>query len=166
MIRAVPPLIVLLALAGCARDTTSYPSLAQRPVEKLGFAEPDAPPSAPVVADPALDAVLATTTASLDRIAKGFGTDAARTEALARVARGRVVGSDPWLDAQSALAGLDDWRAQASALATDLDQAASERAAALAPDYPPLVALRARVQAEADREDETILRLQAMLPAA
>ena len=41
-------LLVGLSLAGCARDrgTTPYPSLAVRPVEKQGFAEPAAKPVA------------------------------------------------------------------------------------------------------------------------
>jgi hypothetical protein len=156
---------LLLILPGCTRDTTAYPSLAPRAVEKLGFAEPEV---AVVAAkpDPALDARIAAFAAQLDTIAKGFAADAARAQAAGARARGKPVGSDPWLDAQTALAQLDDWRAQTSSLLTDVDQVASERAAALLPDYPALPPLRERVAAESARQGETIDRLQAVLPAA
>ena len=157
--------LLLLPLGGCAQDRTRYPSLAPRAVEKLGFAEPEVT-IAEAKADPALDARIATWQGTLDAVAKGFGADAAKAETAAARARGKGVGSDAWLDAQSALAGLDDWRAQTSALLTDIDQAATDRAAALAPAYPALATLRARVVAEADRQSGTIDRLQATLPAA
>ena len=153
-------------LGGCADRTSGSPSLAPRPIEKLGFAEPEAPAPLPVTADPALDAALAAIAVRLEAVATGFGTDAGKAQAAARRARGQSVGSEAWLDAQAALAGLDDWRAQASAIVTDLDQLASERAAALAPDYPALVPLRARAQAEADGQADTIGRIQASLPTA
>jgi hypothetical protein len=159
------PVLVLLPLAGCAHDATPYPSLAPRAVEKLGFAEP-AVAIVEAKPDPALDAKMADWQRTLDTIAKGYGSDAAKADAAAGRARGKGVGSDAWLDAQSALAGLDDWRAQTSSLLTDLDRAATDRAAALAPAYPALATLRERIVAEADRQSATIDRLQAMLPAA
>jgi hypothetical protein len=157
--------LLLLPLAGCAHDATPYPSLAPRAVEKLGFAEP-AVAIAEAKPDPALDAQIAEWQRTLDTIAKGFGADAGKADAAAGRARGKSVGSDAWLDAQSALAGLDDWRAQTSSLLTDLDRAATDRAAALAPAYPALATLRERIVAEAERQSATIDRLQAMLPAA
>lgn len=167
MIRPALSLAASLALlTGCAGDAGTYPSLAPRPIEKLGFAEPDAPTPAAVAPDPALDAALAAIGKRIDAVAAGFAGDAAKAEAEARRAKGQPVGSEAWLDAQSALAGLDDWRAQASAIVTDVDQLASDRAATLAPDYPALAPLRARAQDEADREGATIARLQASLPAA
>jgi len=157
--------VVALSLAACARDTTAYPSLAPRAVEKLGFAEPEVP-VVEAKADPALDARIVTLGRSLDAVAKGFAADAAKAEAAGGRARGKAVGSDAWLDAQTALAQLDDWRAQTSSLLTDADQIASDRAAALAPAYPSLAALRERIAAEAQRQGATIDRLQAALPAA
>lgn len=153
-------------LAGCAREQGSYPSLAPRPVEKLGFAEPEAPAIAAVVADPALDASLAASGTRLKTVASGFDGDAGKAQAAARRAKGQPVGSDAWLDAQAALAVLDDWRAQASTIVTDLDSLASARAAQLAPDYPALAALRERAQAEVDRQAGLIGTVQASLPAA
>jgi hypothetical protein len=157
--------ILALSLAGCTRDTTAYPSLAPRAVEKLGFAEPEVP-IVEAKPDPALDARLATLERSLDGTTKGFAADAARAEAAGARARGKPVGSDAWLDAQTALAQLDDWRAQTSVLLTDADQIASDRAAALTPAYPALAALRERIASEAQRQAAAIDRLQAALPAA
>ncbi len=157
--------LAVLSLAGCTRDTTAYPSLAPRAVEKLGFAEPEVP-IVEAKPDPALDARIATLGTSLDGIANGFAADAGKAQAASGRARGKAVGSDAWLDAQTALAQLDDWRAQGSSLLTDIEQIASERAAKLEPEYPALVALRARVAAEAQRQGETIDRLQAALPTA
>ncbi|MEH3160219.1 MAG: hypothetical protein PGN08_15670 [Sphingomonas taxi] len=164
--RIAPGLVLLaLTLAGCSRDTTVYPSLSPRAVEKLGFAEPEVP-VVEAKADPALDARIADLGRTLDTLAKGAAADAAKADAAAVRARGKPVGSDAWLDAQTALAQLDDWRAQASSLLTDIDQIASDRAAALQPAYPALATLRERAAAEAQRQGATIDRLQAALPAA
>lgn len=168
-IPASPAVLTILlsatALAGCARESAGYPSLAPRAVEKLGFAEPDVP----VVVtqpDPALDAQIGALTLSLQKVASGFTADANRAEMTTRRANGAAAGSDAWLEAQTALAGLDDWRAQASALVTDIDQIATERATKLLPPYPALTDLHAQAQAEADRQDATIERLQGALKPA
>lgn len=158
-------LACLLTTAGCAHDDATYPSLGIRPIEKLGFGEPEVK-AAVAVPDPALDADLARMAKTLDGIATGFARDAATTEAMAKAARGGAVGSDAWLNAQTALAGLDDWRAQTSSLLTDIESRATDRAAKLEPDYPALGALRDKAQAENARQDATIARIQAALPAA
>ncbi|QCB42363.1 hypothetical protein E5673_09065 [Sphingomonas sp. PAMC26645] len=158
-------LLALLAASACSKDTTAYPSLGLRPVEKLGFAEPEVK-TAVAAPDPALDADIRTISGKLDTISTGFTRDAAKAEALARTARGGAVGSDAWLAAQTALAGLDDWRAQSSALVTDIEQRATDRAAKLQADYPALAAIRDKAQAENDRQGATITRIQASLPAA
>jgi hypothetical protein len=156
----------LLWLGACARDASVYPSLAVRPTEKIGFAEPAPPAPEPLKADPALDAKVADLTARLTTVARGFDRDAARAEAAAREAKGRAVGSDAWLDAQTALGLLDDWRAQANALASEAGDLASGRAAALEPAYARLDAVQQRIAAEGQRQSATIDRLQATLPAA
>ncbi len=158
-------LIAASVLGGCARDATNYPSLAPRPIEKLGFAEPEVPVVA-VQPDPALDTRIAAAGATLDRLTKGFDTDAQKATAAASRAKGQAVGSDAWLDAQTALAALDDWRAQTSSLLTDVDAMATDRAATLAPAYPTLTALRERTVAASERQSATIDRIQASLPAA
>ncbi len=155
-----------ITLAACSRDTNAYPSLAQRPAETRGFAEPEAPAPEPIRADPALDTAIADLSKRLAAIKAGFDRDAGQTERAAAAARGRAVGSDAWLTAQTALAALDDWRAQASSLASDAGELASARAATLAPAYPALNDLQAALTAEVARQDATIDRIQAALPAA
>ena len=113
-----------------------------------------------------LDARIAALATRMKAVAAGFDADAAKAERLARASGARTVGSDAWLDAQSALAGLDDWRAQATTVASDAEAAGSERAATLAPPYPALEALQKAADAEATRQDATIKRLQDALPAS
>lgn len=165
MTRSTLAAILPLVLAGCAADEGAYPSLAPRGVEKQGFGEPETP-VAVLAPDAALDARLAPLDARLDAVARGFASDAASAQRAAIAAGGKPAGSDAWLTAQTALASLDDWRAQTSALATDIEQIGIERGAVLAPDYPALTALGARADAETVRQGETIARLQAMLAPA
>ena len=168
--RAAAPVLLVAALAasllaGCAQDTIAYPSLAPRATEKRGFDEPDVPAPAPAVADPALDARLQPLATQLDAIAQGFARDEARAGAAAGAAGSHVVGTEGWIAAQTALAALDDWRSQASSLATDLDTLGGERAATAGTAYPPLEALRARATAEAEREATAIATTGARLPS-
>ncbi|WP_380778568.1 hypothetical protein [Sphingomonas sp. R86520] len=160
-----PVLAIVLATGACSRDTVGYPSLGIRPGEKIGFAEPEVK-AAVAAPDPALDADIATLSGKLAAIVSGFDRDAAKARASAKAARGAAVGSEAWIAAQTALAGLDDWRAQSSALVTDIEQRATDRAAGLQPDYPALAAARDTAQAEADRESAAIQQIQATLPAA
>jgi hypothetical protein len=159
-------LFVTAALGACSRETVVYPSLAQRSAELRGFAEPAAPAPEPIRADPALDTAIASLAGRLTTVKAGFDGDAARAERAAKAARGRAVGSEAWLTAQTALATLDDWRAQASSLASDAGALASMRATTLAAPYPALEALQATLTAEVARQDAAIDRIQATLPAA
>ncbi len=158
-------LVPALAVGACSKDTASYPSLGIRPTESIGFGEPAGKPVV-VQPDPTLDTDIAAFRTQLDRIRTGFAKDAASTQAAARAARGGAVGSEPWLTAQTALAGLDDWRAQTSLLVTDIERRATDRAATLAPAYPALDAVRDAAQAEAEKQGTTITQIQASLPAA
>ena len=158
--------LVLVAIGGCSEDRTVYPSLAPRAAEKLGFAEPVAPAAQPAAADPALDAQIAALTTRLAAVRGGFDQALAKARIAARAPGARTVGSDAWLDAQTALGGLDDWRAQASDLASETAGLASARAETLAPDYPALATLQAAADAESTRQETEIARLQASIPGA
>lgn len=157
-------LLAVLTLAGCAADRAGYPSLSTRAAEKTGFDEPAIAAPAPVVADPALDARLIALRTMLATVTKGYDADAARAARAAAVPGTRTVGSDAWLTAQTALATLDDWRAQASELASDLEGLADERVASAGTPYPALDALRDRAAAEAERQSVGIAALSAKLP--
>lgn len=166
-----PRCIALLALllAGACTETVStrYPSLLPRAIERRSDAEP-VTPVAVAVAEPdsALDATLVRSRTALDAARKDFATAATRAENLARAARGAAVGSDRWLDAQTALAELDALRAGTSGLVTDLDDVSIARATGGAPPYPALETARAAAQAELDAETAVIARVQASLPGA
>lgn len=157
-------LSLVLALPACARSDGAYPSLAQRPAELRGFAEPEAPPAPPVATDPVLDARVTEARRSLATVVAGFDRDVATARTAGARAGARTKGSDAWLDAQTALAGLDDWRAQASSIATDADALASTRASALLPPYPAVETLRRDASAEVNRQDAAIRQFAASLP--
>jgi len=160
--RAALSLMALAAVpVGCARPEGAFPSLEHRPAEGRGFAEPAAPPAAPTAADPALDARVRTIGGALDASARAFDAAAVRARAAAGRARGARAGSEAWVVAQSALAELDSIRADASAAATDADEAALARAAGAAGPYPALETLRARAAAEVERQERATAELSA-----
>ncbi|MBB4153084.1 hypothetical protein GGQ80_000972 [Sphingomonas jinjuensis] len=161
----VAPLALILLTAGCARDDGSYPSLGHRAVEDRGFAEPKVP-VAVATPDPALDAKIADITARLAAAAKDFDADAKVAEPRARAAKGAAAGSEAWLSAQESLATLDDRRARTSGLVGEIDDLAAARAAALQPAYPALDALRAKAQAEVERQNSAADRLQSSVAPA
>ncbi|MEH3104013.1 MAG: hypothetical protein PGN12_08915 [Sphingomonas phyllosphaerae] len=163
MLRALAPLCLL---AACASDPTVYPSLAPRPVEKLGFAEPATPAPAPAAQDPALDSKLAAITAKGTAAARDFDRAAAKAETLARAARGAKVGSDAWIAAQTAIADLDALRSSYGDSVGALDELASTRAAALQPAYPALEQSLAAARATAQAQTTRIDALAASLPGA
>ena len=162
---ALLALLSAASLTGCSRDATRYPSLAVRPVEKRGFAEPEVatPEARP---DPALDARIADIGGRLGALEQEFAKAHDQARASAARARGAAAGSDAWLTAQAELATLDEIRARTSALLTEIDDRAISRAAALEPDYPALTALRTRTAAAVERQGEQIGTLAASLPAA
>lgn len=166
MLRAFAPLAPLALLAACASDPTVYPSLAPRPVEKLGFAEPATPPPTPATQDPALDSKLAAITAKAATAADDFDRAAAKAETLARAARGTKVGSDAWIAAQTAIADLDALRSSYGDTLGTLDELASARAAALQPVYPALEQALATARATALAQTARIDALAGALPGA
>ena len=156
----------VLLLAGCATPPASrFPSLLPREIERRSDAEA-VTPVAVAEPDSALDAKLAELSTMLGKSRSDFAKAAARAETLARAARGSAIGSDRWLDAQTALAELDVFRANSSAFVTDLDEILIARGTDGKPPYPALEAARASAQAELDGETATISRLQAVLPQA
>lgn len=166
MLRPLALLAPLSLLAACASDPTVYPSLAPRPVEKLGFAEPVTAPAAPAAQDPALDGELAAIVAKGSAAARDFDRAATRAATLARAAKGAKVGSDAWIAAQTAIADLDALRSSHGDTVGTLDDLASGRAAALQPPYPALEQALANARATAEAQTARIDALAASLPGA
>lgn len=155
---------VAILLAACATNAVDAPSLLPRANEKLSFDEPAAAPVA-VAPDPALDDTIADASQKLATNATEFAIAATKAENLIGAAKGAAPGSDPWLDAQVALAALDDHRATSLAILSDLDDHAIAHGATGAPAYPALDSLRAEAQAQVTTETARIAALSARLPS-
>ena len=152
-----------VVLAGCVAEQR-YPSLLPRANEKMTFDEPAIAAPAPVAADPTLDARLGELGGKLGAVMRGFDGDLAKARAAATAPGARTVGGEAWLSAQAALAGLDDWRSQATGLASDLETLGGDRLATAGTPYPALDAMQSRAAAEVEREDAAIAALSASLP--
>ena len=159
-----PLLLVSLVLAGCASDSTRFPSLLPRDVEKRSDLEPVRPVAA-VEPDAALDAVIAEADRRLTTSHANFETAAAKADQATGDARGALPGSEAWLNAQRSLGDLDGVRAETAGIAADLDRAAIARASDGKPSYPTLEAVRARVQAEINAQERRAAALQASVAA-
>ncbi|KQN90557.1 hypothetical protein ASE95_13920 [Sphingomonas sp. Leaf231] len=166
MHRPLALLALLSFLGACAADPTVYPSLAPRPAEQQGFAEPVAPPTPPAMADPALDARLAGIVQQRATAVRDFDRAAAGAASLARAARGAKVGSDAWITAQTAIADLDALRSTHGDAVGALEELASTRAQALQPSYPPLERELAAARTAATAQTARIDALTATLPGA
>ncbi|HVQ09690.1 MAG TPA: hypothetical protein VMS43_14775 [Allosphingosinicella sp.] len=110
-------------LAGCVTEGP-FPSLAPRPDERLTIEEPVR--EAPIVADdPAVRARIADLLAEARQGNRTFEADYG---AAARAARGGLVGSNVWIEAQQALSRVEAARGRTAAAAAELHQLALERA--------------------------------------
>jgi hypothetical protein len=156
--------ILVLFATGCAEQGASrYPSLLPRAIESRDDTEPVAAPDT-ATPDSALESRLTEYKSSLERVAAAFAPAADRAERTARGAKGDAAGSERWVGAQTALAELDGYRADTSAILTDLEQLAIARAAEVKPSYPALEAVRATAEAQLAAQTARIAAIQAMLP--
>lgn len=163
MTRLLFATVALGLLAGCSTQDVSAPSLLPRPIESRSDAEPVRPE--PVATpDPALDAEIAGLVARRDKAMQDFA--AADRVAVARVNAGAraAVGSDAWLDAQTALAALDTPRADLVAVVSELEDLAIARATAGQPPYPALETAKADTDAALARVTTTMDERKARLP--
>jgi hypothetical protein len=165
MMRAPALLLIAFPLvAGCAGPKGGYPSLAPRPIEKVGFAEPPTPVPSPAAREPALDTRIAGATRESAKAAQAFDTAATRAERLAKAARGDKPGGERWLEAQTALAELDSLRSAYGDTAGALEDLAAERAQALAPAYPALERAIEEQRAVGEAQTRRIDAISATLP--
>ena len=154
-------LLLCLALGGCVDTTTRYPSLLPRPIEKTSLAEPAPVPVPPVQPDPALDARIAEAGRAAVAASAAFSKAAEEAETKVALARGTGEGSDPWLDAEVALAALDVARQPLITQQADLEQLTVDRATSGQPPYPALETAVAEAHARTEQaraRSETIER--------
>ena len=155
---------MLLLLGGCSLSE-GYPSLAPRPVERVGFDAPIPPRPVPNrEIDSALESQVADLNADARRGDKAFQEALPSTRAA--VARAGTAGSDPWLDAQQRLTALESLRSPVTAALDQLNALLSERQKLDAPpstdSLESAIAEAARLDAE---EQAEIGRLAAELPS-
>ncbi|MFZ3482447.1 hypothetical protein [Sphingomonas sp. 3-13AW] len=155
-------LVPVVLTSSCAQDRGDFPSLLPRPIEQRSDAEPDRP--LPVAApDPALDAQIAKLMQEVEAADAGFAKAANTAEQVARGARGSAEGSEPWLNAQMALAEVDVARTAIQGPAAELEQLAIDRAVAGQPPYPALTAARETVTARAAAQFDRLRAIEALL---
>lgn len=157
------PLILLIALSGCATRNGHYPSLLPRMIEQRDDSEPV---RTPAIAGPdaALDTMIATLRTTLQQSVAQFATAQATATPLVAAARGGAVGGDAWLAAQASLSGLDAARGQSLGALAEIETVVIERAKAGQAPYPALDAARDAAEAQSNQQTEAIDALQRQLP--
>ena len=116
--------LAALALSACASDTTNYPSLARRAVERANGAAPPAPAPAPAPLPPAPE-LTARLASLINQAREAHGRFQARrsyAERSASAGSGAARGSESWAVASIALAELESARSAAMIALADLDQ--------------------------------------------
>jgi hypothetical protein len=146
-----------VSAAACAGDAGRYPSLALRSFE-TGETTAPAPPAPAPIRTPEQDAALAALIRRADAAHADFVSQQARTEPLARAARGLPVESDVRARALVAMADLASKRGATSAVLADLDALAVGDATRLESD-PAVEAARTRIAALVASEDAGIAQL-------
>lgn len=151
-----------IALTGCTQSPDAYPSLLPRPIEKQSLAEPERV-EAVATPDPALDTRIAGLAATLAEGNRKFVAAAQEAEARVAVARGLPEGSDPWLDAQTALSAVESTRTPLLTALSELEELAIGRGKAGEPPYPALESAIAEADGLVRTQDTRISGLKAAL---
>ena len=150
-------------LAACATPG-DYPSLAQRPAERVEgvFAPDTSEPTAPTPIAPsaALAARLAASVGAAEEGHREFVGATPAAERLARAAGG--TGSDSWAAAQVALANLDSIRSRVAVSLADLDTLWVDATVEPGPREA-IGSARARVEALVAQEDAVLAQLRGRL---
>ena len=114
-----------MALAGCAGQSDTYPSLAPRPIEQLSLTEPSRPRPQPVVADPAAIQRYAPLIEQAQTADAEFRRVLEEERAALGRGRGAAEGSDAWLASQVSLSRIETARGPVAKALADLDTARS-----------------------------------------
>ena len=158
-------LTAALLVAGCARDTGEYPSLARRPTERL-TATFDAPAAPEVFVLPAPDA--ATTgqvgplVSAAQRADAKFREREPRARSLVGSSSGAKMGSESWAVATIAVSELEVARAEAMLALADLDTLYNDTRV-LGQDPEAIGAARDAVTGLIERQDQVLGELRSRL---
>ena len=164
-LRTFVPVGLALFVAGCA-SSGDYPSLAQRPAERVEGAFAPAPAEAAPAPPPAPSADLLERLASLRRDAAArhaeFTAALPGAQRLAAAAGG--TGTDSWASAQIALAELDSLRSRAAVALTDVDALWVDTIVESGPREA-IAPVRDEVEALVRTEDQALARLRSRVGA-
>jgi hypothetical protein len=155
------PIAVLLvaAIAGCAGQSGTYPSLAPRPIEQLSLAEPNRPAPPAASADPAAVERYAPLIGQARKADADFRRVLEEERPALAKGQGAAEGSDAWLAAQVSRSRIETARGPVAKALADLDAARS----ALDPqtDTGAMVAIEQafdQVQQISDAENAAVVR--------
>nr|WP_166180815.1 hypothetical protein [Altererythrobacter segetis] len=164
MLRRLPVLTLIAALAACASAQSEYPSLAIRPAERAtGTMQPV--PVEPVLtplAQPTLDRV-SQLAADARAAHQAFVGQVAGARAAITGGRGAAVGEDAWARAEAALADVRAARSKTMVPLADLDRLYVD-AAIYGEATDRIGAARDEVEGLLTSEDRTVDELSANLP--
>lgn len=158
-------LALTLSLSACATSQAgAYPSLEQRPAERVSGTLQPTPPSAEPAPPPAPSADLASRLAALEgdaRSAHAAFTRAAPAAERLAIAAG-ATGTDSWAAAQVALADLDSLRSSAAIALSDVDILFID-AAVGGGNAAAIAVVRQSIEALVAEEDRILARLRGRL---
>jgi hypothetical protein len=160
-----PPLLLLLALAGCSRAEIDVPSLAPRPEEAIDPRVPVPEPAIPTTADAGLVDQLDRLVAQAQSGDQAFQPLAERARQLAELAGPKE--SESWIVAQQALSAAVAARAPVATAVADIQALGARRIQALggiaAGDLMAIDSAAARAGGIDSREASAIEQIQARL---
>lgn len=160
-VKPVPAMLAMLALSACG-DSSGYPSLSRRDVEKQAEAPPAPPPPASVPESPDLSPRLARLVEQARTAHEKFASVRPRAEQLAAAAGAAAPASESWSVASVALAELESSRSEAMVALADLDQLYAARRIE-GGDGASIAAARDRVMAWIGEEDQVLADLRGRL---
>lgn len=160
-VKFVSATLAMLALSACG-DSSGYPSLARRDVEKQAEAPPPPPPTATVPDSPDLAPRLARLVEQARTAHEKFVSARPRAEQLAAAASGSAMASESWSVASVALAELESSRSEAMVALADLDELYAARRVE-GRDGASIAAAREQVMAWIGEEDRVLAALRGRL---
>jgi hypothetical protein len=124
-LRAPLAILLVAALAGCAGQSGTYPSLAPRAIEQVSLAEPSRPEPPAAVADPAAVERYAPVIKQARKADAAFRRVLEQERPALAKGRGAAEGSDAWLASQVSLSRIETARGPVAKALADLDTARS-----------------------------------------